>query len=65
MNQELVIFFLPICIESGLILCWIFCRELELTVEDLRGHVINKRTRVNMADVENMALILSKSRYGN
>lgn len=36
--------------------------ELEMTVEDLRGHVINKRTRVNMSDVENMALILSKSR---
>ncbi|ODN06267.1 hypothetical protein Ocin01_00395 [Orchesella cincta] len=35
--------------------------ELELTVEELRSHVINKRMRVNMSDVENMALILSKS----
>jgi hypothetical protein len=35
--------------------------ELETTVEELRSHVINKRTRVNMSDVENMALILSKS----
>ncbi|CAL8148018.1 unnamed protein product [Orchesella dallaii] len=35
--------------------------ELEMTVEDLRSHVINKRMRVNMSDVENMALILSKS----
>lgn len=36
--------------------------ELESTVEDLRGSVINRKTRVNMCDVENMALILSKSR---
>ncbi|KAH0549606.1 hypothetical protein KQX54_010966 [Cotesia glomerata] len=35
--------------------------ELESTVEDLRGSVINRKTRVNMCDVENMALILSKS----
>ncbi|XP_057332756.1 coiled-coil domain-containing protein AGAP005037 isoform X2 [Microplitis mediator] len=35
--------------------------ELESTVEDLRGNVINRKTRVNMCDVENMALILSKS----
>jgi SRC kinase signaling inhibitor 1 len=32
-------------------------------VEELRGNVINKKTRVNMSDVENMALVLSKSRY--
>lgn len=38
-------------------------RELESTVEELRGNVINKKSRVNMSDVENMALILSKSRY--
>jgi hypothetical protein len=31
-------------------------------VEELRGNVINRKTRVNMSDVENMALILSKSR---
>ena len=37
--------------------------ELESTVEELRGNVINRKTRVNMSDVENMALILSKSRY--
>jgi hypothetical protein len=38
-------------------------RELESTVEELRGNVINKKSRVNMSDVENMALVLSKSRY--
>lgn len=41
--------------------CW--RRELESTVEELRGNVINKKSRVNMSDVENMALVLSKSRY--
>ncbi|KAL1116629.1 hypothetical protein AAG570_005101 [Ranatra chinensis] len=35
--------------------------ELEGTVEELRGNVINRKTRVNMSDVENMALVLSKS----
>ncbi|XP_030745041.1 coiled-coil domain-containing protein AGAP005037 isoform X2 [Sitophilus oryzae] len=35
--------------------------DLESTVEELRGNVINRKTRVNMSDVENMALILSKS----
>jgi hypothetical protein len=39
-----------------------FFSELESTVEELRGNVINRKTRVNMSDVENMALILSKSR---
>ncbi|KAJ8666817.1 hypothetical protein QAD02_008479, partial [Eretmocerus hayati] len=34
---------------------------LESTVEELRGNVINRKTRVNMSDVENMALILSKA----
>lgn len=38
-------------------------RELESTVEELRGNVINKKSRVNMSDVENMALVLSKSRW--
>lgn len=38
-------------------------RELESTVEELRSNVINKKSRVNMSDVENMALVLSKSRY--
>ncbi|KAJ8935983.1 hypothetical protein NQ318_000853 [Aromia moschata] len=35
--------------------------DLESTVEELRGNVINRKTRVNMSDVENMALVLSKS----
>lgn len=35
--------------------------DLESTVEELRGNVINRKTRVNMSDVENMALTLSKS----
>lgn len=35
--------------------------DLEATVEELRGNVINRKTRVNMSDVENMALVLSKS----
>ncbi|XP_024083455.1 coiled-coil domain-containing protein CG32809 isoform X3 [Cimex lectularius] len=35
--------------------------ELEGTVEELRGNVINRKTRVNMSDVEAMALVLSKS----
>ncbi|CAK9826948.1 Coiled-coil domain-containing protein CG32809 [Anthophora retusa] len=35
--------------------------ELERTVEELRGNVINRKTRVNMSDVENMALIMNKS----
>ncbi|XP_033223057.1 uncharacterized protein LOC117176829 isoform X2 [Belonocnema kinseyi] len=34
---------------------------LESTVEELRGNVINRKTRVNMSDVENMALILNKA----
>jgi SRC kinase signaling inhibitor 1 len=40
----------------------VYFSELESTVEELRGNVINKKTRVNMSDVENMALVLSKSR---
>ncbi|XP_063857121.1 coiled-coil domain-containing protein AGAP005037-like isoform X2 [Scylla paramamosain] len=36
--------------------------DLELKVEELRNNVINRRLRVNMSDVENMALILSRSR---
>lgn len=35
---------------------------LESSVEILRGEVINRRTRVNMAAVEDMALILSRAR---
>lgn len=35
--------------------------DLESSVEELRGNVINRKTRVNMSDVENMALVLSKS----
>lgn len=36
--------------------------ELEGTVEELRGNVINRKTRVNMSDVESMAMVLNKSR---
>lgn len=35
--------------------------ELESSVEGLRSEVINRRTRVNMASVEDMALILSRA----
>ncbi|KAK7072315.1 Actin interacting protein 3 [Halocaridina rubra] len=35
--------------------------DLEMKVEELRNNVINRRLRVNMSDVENMALILSRS----
>lgn len=37
--------------------------DLESSVEVLRGEVINRRTRVNMAAVEDMALILSRARF--
>lgn len=36
--------------------------DLESSVEGLRGEVINRRTRVNMAAVEDMALVLSRAR---
>jgi SRC kinase signaling inhibitor 1 len=36
--------------------------DLESSVEVLRGEVINRRTRVNMAAVEDMALVLSRAR---
>jgi hypothetical protein len=36
--------------------------DLEGSVEVLRGEVINRRTRVNMAAVEDMALVLSRAR---
>ncbi|XP_045032849.1 coiled-coil domain-containing protein CG32809 isoform X4 [Daphnia magna] len=35
--------------------------ELETSVENLRSHVINKKTRVSMADVEKLANLLSRS----
>lgn len=35
--------------------------ELESQVEELRGNVINRRCRVNMSDVESMALVLSRA----
>ncbi|CAO1382613.1 unnamed protein product [Diamesa hyperborea] len=35
--------------------------DLEASVEVLRGEVINRRTRVNMAAVEDMALVLSRA----
>lgn len=36
--------------------------DLESSVEGLRGEVINRRSRVNMAAVEDMALVLSRAR---
>lgn len=39
--------------------------DLESSVEGLRGEVINRRTRVNMAAVEDMALVLSRARWVN
>ena len=36
--------------------------DLEASVEVLRGEVINRRSRVNMAAVEDMALVLSRAR---
>jgi len=35
--------------------------DLEASVERLRANVINKRSKVNMHDVENMALSLSRA----
>lgn len=35
--------------------------NLETSVEELRSDVINRRCKVNMSDVENMAHILSRS----
>ncbi|XP_022239350.1 coiled-coil domain-containing protein CG32809-like [Limulus polyphemus] len=35
--------------------------DLESQVEELRGNVINKRCRVNMSSVENMAILLSRT----
>lgn len=37
--------------------------DLESSVESLRGEVINRRTRVNMTAVEDMALVLSRARF--
>ncbi|RWS28505.1 coiled-coil domain-containing protein-like isoform X1 [Leptotrombidium deliense] len=42
------------CLEKDL-------SELESQVEELRSNVINRRCRVNMGDVESMALILSRA----
>lgn len=36
--------------------------DLESSVEGLRGEVINRRSRVNMSAVEDMALVLSRAR---
>lgn len=36
--------------------------DLESSVEGLRGEVINRRSRVNMTAVEDMALVLSRAR---
>ena len=35
--------------------------ELESQVEELRSNVINRRCRVNMSQVESMALVLSRA----
>lgn len=35
--------------------------DLETNVEELRSNVINRRCRVNMSNVESMALILSRA----
>ncbi|GBL63770.1 hypothetical protein AVEN_226115-1, partial [Araneus ventricosus] len=35
--------------------------ELETHVEELRSNVINRKCRVNMCDVEGMALVLSRA----
>lgn len=35
--------------------------DLESQVEELRSNVINRRCRVNMSDVEGMALVLSRA----
>ncbi|XP_035218151.1 LOW QUALITY PROTEIN: coiled-coil domain-containing protein CG32809-like [Stegodyphus dumicola] len=35
--------------------------ELESQVEELRGNVINRKCRVNLSDVEGMALVLSRA----
>lgn len=42
---------------------WLFAiaSELETQVEELRSNVINRRCRVNMSNVESMALVLSKA----
>lgn len=37
--------------------------DLENSVEILRAEVINRRTRVNMSAVEDMALVLSRARF--
>lgn len=36
--------------------------NLESSVEGLRTEVINRRSRVNMSSVEDMALVLSRAR---
>ncbi len=39
--------------------CILHYRDLEHSVEELRSDVLNKRCRVNMSEVEMMALALS------
>lgn len=48
-----------VCVPN-LNMCWF--SGLEILVEDLRSNVINKKTRVSMADVEQLAVLLSQSR---
>ena len=36
-------------------------KDLEVNVEDIRGGVINKKNKISIQDVENLALMLSRS----
>ena len=36
-------------------------KELEINVEDIRSSVINKKNKISIQDVENLALMLSRS----
>jgi len=63
LKKFVVVFIFLFRLYRTLLFCAARYRELESTVEELRGNVINKKSRVNMSDVENMALVLSKSRY--
>ena len=38
---------------------WTFYRDLEHAVEELRSDVLSRQCRVQMSDVEGMALVLS------
>jgi len=42
-----------------LIMMFLTCSDLEASVEEMREDVISRQCRVNLADVEGMALVLS------